>query len=229
MRMRRGGATVDIRSSIFCGVREPAPAPLCGFYKAAFARVLARFALPAVDRSHVMPRHGTAAAASSTSRSRPASPRRGNRPCCRSGRPKLQHDLAAVDAPCACSCCVVVAVLAARDEAVRAGCRAARACSSCRSRPATMCARGGWARARRCCWPTICAALGVEAIGRDERLRAFARLQVPAGGVPQPWHRDPNRTARRGVGRDHRLDSDRRRHAEDPRAQPPARHGAAAG
>ena len=48
LRMRRGGATVEIRSSIFCGVREPAPAPLCHFYKAAFARVLARFALPAV-------------------------------------------------------------------------------------------------------------------------------------------------------------------------------------
>jgi bacteriochlorophyll 4-vinyl reductase len=47
VRMRRAGATVDIRSSIFCGVREPAPAPLCHFYKAAFARVLARFALPA--------------------------------------------------------------------------------------------------------------------------------------------------------------------------------------
>ena len=46
--MRRGGATVDIRSSIFCGVREPSPgAALCGFYKAAFARVLARFDLPA--------------------------------------------------------------------------------------------------------------------------------------------------------------------------------------
>jgi hypothetical protein len=48
VRMRRGGATVDIRSSIFCGVRAPAPSPLCGFYKAAFARVLARFDLPAV-------------------------------------------------------------------------------------------------------------------------------------------------------------------------------------
>ena len=47
VRMRRGGATVDIRSSIFCGVREPASAPLCVFYKAALARALARFALPA--------------------------------------------------------------------------------------------------------------------------------------------------------------------------------------
>ena len=46
--MRQGGATIDSRSSIFCGVREPSPAPLCGFYKAAFARLLARFDLPAV-------------------------------------------------------------------------------------------------------------------------------------------------------------------------------------
>jgi hypothetical protein len=48
MRMRAGGAMVDIRGSIFCGVREPAPSPLCGFYKAAFARVLERFDLPAI-------------------------------------------------------------------------------------------------------------------------------------------------------------------------------------
>jgi predicted hydrocarbon binding protein len=47
VRMGRGGATVDIRGSIFCGVRDHAPAPLCGFYKAAFARVLARFDVPA--------------------------------------------------------------------------------------------------------------------------------------------------------------------------------------
>jgi bacteriochlorophyll 4-vinyl reductase len=45
--VRRRRATVDIRSSIFCGVRAPAPAPLCGFYEAAFARVLARFDVPA--------------------------------------------------------------------------------------------------------------------------------------------------------------------------------------
>jgi predicted hydrocarbon binding protein len=44
---RRGRVIVDIRSSIFCGVREPAPGPLCGFYEAAFARVLARFDVPA--------------------------------------------------------------------------------------------------------------------------------------------------------------------------------------
>jgi hypothetical protein len=47
VRIHAGGATVDIRSSIFCGVREPVATPLCGFYKAAFAQVLARFELPA--------------------------------------------------------------------------------------------------------------------------------------------------------------------------------------
>jgi hypothetical protein len=40
VRVRRGTATVDVRSSIFCAVREPAPAPLCGFYAAATRRVL---------------------------------------------------------------------------------------------------------------------------------------------------------------------------------------------
>ena len=44
---RRGRTVIVIRSSIFCGVREPAPAPLCGFYEAAFARVLACFDVPA--------------------------------------------------------------------------------------------------------------------------------------------------------------------------------------
>ena len=40
VKVRRAAAHMDIRSSIFCGVREPAPAPLCGFYAAAVTRVL---------------------------------------------------------------------------------------------------------------------------------------------------------------------------------------------
>jgi hypothetical protein len=40
VRVKRDVAFVDIRSSVFCGVREPADAPLCGFYAAAFERVL---------------------------------------------------------------------------------------------------------------------------------------------------------------------------------------------
>jgi hypothetical protein len=40
-RLRRNNATVDVRGSIFCGVREPADRPLCGFYAAAIIRLLA--------------------------------------------------------------------------------------------------------------------------------------------------------------------------------------------
>jgi hypothetical protein len=40
VKVRSGRATIDLRSSIFCGVREAVPAPLCGFYAAATSRVL---------------------------------------------------------------------------------------------------------------------------------------------------------------------------------------------
>lgn len=46
-RFRRGTANIDLRSSIFCTVREPVPAPLCGYYAAAFARLMALFNLRA--------------------------------------------------------------------------------------------------------------------------------------------------------------------------------------
>ena len=42
-RLRRGTASVNVRASIFCTVREPVPEPLCGFYAAAFTRLLALF------------------------------------------------------------------------------------------------------------------------------------------------------------------------------------------
>ncbi len=43
LRLRRGTARVDVRASIFCSVRERVPHPLCGFYAAAFTRLLALF------------------------------------------------------------------------------------------------------------------------------------------------------------------------------------------
>jgi predicted hydrocarbon binding protein len=46
-RLRRGTASVDVRASIFCTVREPAPHALCGFYAAAFTRVLTLFNMAA--------------------------------------------------------------------------------------------------------------------------------------------------------------------------------------
>ena len=44
-RLRNDTASVDVRASIFCTVREPVPHPLCGFYAAAFTRLLALFNL----------------------------------------------------------------------------------------------------------------------------------------------------------------------------------------
>jgi bacteriochlorophyll 4-vinyl reductase len=42
-RVRRATANIDVRASVFCSVREPSPTPLCGFYAAAFTRLLALF------------------------------------------------------------------------------------------------------------------------------------------------------------------------------------------
>jgi hypothetical protein len=44
-RVRRGTASVDVRASIFCTVREPVERPLCGFYASAFTRLLVLFDL----------------------------------------------------------------------------------------------------------------------------------------------------------------------------------------
>lgn len=41
--MRRGVAHIAVQASIFCSVRAPADHPLCGFYAAAFERMLALF------------------------------------------------------------------------------------------------------------------------------------------------------------------------------------------
>ena len=46
-RLRRGQASVDLRDSVFCTVRDPLPHPLCGFYVAAFTRLHALFDLSA--------------------------------------------------------------------------------------------------------------------------------------------------------------------------------------
>jgi hypothetical protein len=56
-RLRRGTANIDVRASIFCSVREPVPQPLCGFYAAAFTRLLALFELSA--RAEVIQCRGT--------------------------------------------------------------------------------------------------------------------------------------------------------------------------
>jgi hypothetical protein len=50
IRLRRGTASVDLRGSLFCEVREASLLPLCGFYASAIAHVLRLFALRADAR-----------------------------------------------------------------------------------------------------------------------------------------------------------------------------------
>jgi tetratricopeptide (TPR) repeat protein len=56
-RVRRGTARIDLRASIFCTVREPVDHPLCGFYAAAFTRLLTLFNL--TTRAEVVACRGT--------------------------------------------------------------------------------------------------------------------------------------------------------------------------
>src|ERR1700694_3881277 len=44
-KVRRGTASIHVRASIFCSVRAPVDHPLCGFYAAAFTRLLSLFGL----------------------------------------------------------------------------------------------------------------------------------------------------------------------------------------
>ena len=59
-RLRRGTASINVRASVFCTVREQVPRPLCGFYAAAFTRLLALFQMRA--RSEVVTCRGTGGA-----------------------------------------------------------------------------------------------------------------------------------------------------------------------
>ena len=56
-RIRRGLARIDVRASVFCTVREPVGHPLCGFYAAAFTRLMQMFELGATTK--VMACRGT--------------------------------------------------------------------------------------------------------------------------------------------------------------------------
>jgi bacteriochlorophyll 4-vinyl reductase len=56
-KLRRGTANFDVRASIFCTVREPVPHPLCGFYAAAFTRLMGMFNVGA--RTEVLKCRGT--------------------------------------------------------------------------------------------------------------------------------------------------------------------------
>jgi bacteriochlorophyll 4-vinyl reductase len=46
VQVRKDSASVDLRGSLFCEVREASVQPLCGFYAAAITRVLKLFSVP---------------------------------------------------------------------------------------------------------------------------------------------------------------------------------------
>jgi bacteriochlorophyll 4-vinyl reductase len=60
-KVRGGAARIDVRASIFCSVRQPVSQPLCGFYAAAFTRLLTLFNLH--TRADVLACRGTGEAA----------------------------------------------------------------------------------------------------------------------------------------------------------------------
>ena len=56
-KVRKGTARVDLRASVFCTVREPVVQPLCGFYAAAFTKMMGMFNVGA--RAEVVACRGT--------------------------------------------------------------------------------------------------------------------------------------------------------------------------
>ncbi len=46
LRVRHGQGTLDVQDSIFCGVREASPNPLCAFHAAAVSRFLDLYSVP---------------------------------------------------------------------------------------------------------------------------------------------------------------------------------------
>ena len=56
-KVRKGTARVDLRASVFCTVRAPVVQPLCGFYAAAFTRLMSMFSLG--SRAEVVSCRGT--------------------------------------------------------------------------------------------------------------------------------------------------------------------------
>jgi hypothetical protein len=56
-KLRHGTAQIDVRASIFCTVREPVTHPLCGFYAAAFTKLMTMCDVPA--RGEVIMCRGT--------------------------------------------------------------------------------------------------------------------------------------------------------------------------
>jgi len=50
LRLRRGHGRLDVRESVFCGVRETSPERLCGFHEALVAKLFALYEVPGLVR-----------------------------------------------------------------------------------------------------------------------------------------------------------------------------------
>jgi hypothetical protein len=45
--LRKGAGTIDVRGSLFCGIRDSSPRPLCGYYGALVRRLFELYGVPA--------------------------------------------------------------------------------------------------------------------------------------------------------------------------------------
>jgi tetratricopeptide (TPR) repeat protein len=160
VRWQRDVSTLSVTPSLFCDVRDAAPAALCGFYAAGLETCFRRLNLEADVRID-------------------ACAGRGDGTC------RLAVSAARVPAPEA----AVMIALAAALAAGPASPAAAQTPASAAAAPALVMPFDNASKQARLNWMGEGAsillaeridALGVPAMSRDERVRAFERLQVPA-------------------------------------------------
>jgi len=158
IRWRREASTLTIAGSIFCDVRDAAPEPLCGFYAAGLEACLRRLSLDADVRIEACAAHGGAGCRLSVTPSRPAA---------------------------GAGAAVLLAVALTGGLAAGAAAQAPAPAAAGRVlvmpfENASKQARLGWMGEGAALLLTgQIEALGVDALSRGERLRAFDRFQVP--------------------------------------------------
>ncbi|MCU0249083.1 MAG: hypothetical protein MUE61_02655 [Vicinamibacterales bacterium] len=158
VRWRREASTLTITGSLFCGVRESAPVALCGFYAAGLEACLRRLNLDAEVRIDA---------------------------CAAQGGDRCRLSVTPVRPPGEAAPAVLLAFLLAGGLA--AGAAAQTPAPAMAARVLVM-PFDNASKQPRLAWMGEGAsillagrleALGVEAMSRDERLRAFERFQVP--------------------------------------------------
>jgi bacteriochlorophyll 4-vinyl reductase len=158
IRWRREASTLTIAGSIFCGVRDAAPEALCGFYAAGLEACLRRLSLDAEVRIDACAALGGARCMLSVTPSGPA-------------------------ADAAAAVLLAIALTGGLAAGVAAQAPAPDVAGRVLVMPfdnASKQARLGWmGEGASILLASEIEALGVDALSRDERLRAFDRFQVP--------------------------------------------------